>query len=244
MAGPRSRGPAVDAPRAKVPKLAKTSTLVDAQHRAGRTDDADRDIVSLIRRAADAANSGASERDSDDRFRRPHATVALDLLMRRHGTAVYRFCRQQLHDPLLAEDVHQQVFSEAYRDLVTFSGRSTLRTWLFAIARYRVLDAAKARRRARAYLTEEDDEMADTPDPTPQPADQLDDARLIEALVECVGNLDVHTRTVMLLRYQQGFTFDEIAEICKEKAGTLQARVTRALPRLRKCIEARTGGKI
>jgi hypothetical protein len=42
----------------------------------------------------------------------------------------------------------------------------------------------------------------------------------------------------VLLRYQMGFAFDEMAEICREKSGTLHARVARALPRLRHAIEA------
>src|SRR5262249_11547038 len=72
---------------------------------------------------------------------------ALRRLMQRHGTSVYRYCREALRDRALAEDVQQQVFVSAFRDLPKFSGRSTVRTWLFAIARHRVLDAAKSRRR-------------------------------------------------------------------------------------------------
>jgi DNA-directed RNA polymerase specialized sigma24 family protein len=47
-------------------------------------------------------------------------------------------------------------------------------------------------------------------------------------------------RTAVLLHYQQGFTFEEMAVICGEKPGTLQARVARALKALRACVEART----
>jgi len=169
-------------------------------------------------------------------------TEPLRLLMRRHGTAVYRFCREQLHDATLADDVHQQIFIEAHRDMGRFAGRSTLRTWLFAIARHRVLDAAKSRRRAAAHI--EEDDTADTPDPTPPPGDRLDDARLHQALVQCLAGLGDHVRTAMLLRYQQGFTFEDMAVVCSEKPGTLQARVMRALPVLRTCIESRTRGKL
>jgi len=164
--------------------------------------------------------------------------AALSLLMRRHGRGVYRFCREALHDPTLADDVHQQVFIQAHRDLQTFAGRSTLRTWLFAIARHRVLDAAKSRTRAEAHL--EDDDTADTPDPSPPPAERIDEAELGAALVACVDKLPERTREAVLLRYQQGFTFEEMAEICREKPGTLQARVNRALQTLRTCIEGRT----
>jgi RNA polymerase sigma-70 factor (ECF subfamily) len=202
------------------------SSAIDDSEPAGiepRDDDPDGDIVRLIPRTRDA-----------DR------TAALRLLMHRHGAAVYRFCREELHDATLADDIHQQIFIEAHRDLRRFGGRSTLRTWLFGIARHRVLDAAKARRRAEAHI--EEDHTADGPDPTPPPGEQLDQARLAQALVRCLGELGGHVRSALLLRYQQGFSFEDMAEVCREKPGTLQARVTRALPVLRACIEARTEG--
>ena len=160
-------------------------------------------------------------------------------LMRRHGTDVYRYCRIGLHDAQLAEDVHQQVFIDVFRALGSFEGRSSVRAWLFTIARNRMLDAAKARRRARARLVEA--EPGDPPDPRPSPAELLDDRRLDQALAACLAELDEPARTAVLLRYQQGFTFEEMAAICREKAGTLAARVSRALPRLRELIERRLG---
>ena len=39
-----------------------------------------------------------------------------------------------------------------------------------------------------------------------------------------------------MLRYSEGMSYERIAEICREKAGTLQARVARAMPVLRKCL--------
>ena len=156
---------------------------------------------------------------------------ALHHLMQRHGRAVYRYCRSALRDAVLADDIHQQVFIEAFRDLPGFAGRSTLRTWLFGIARHRVLDAAKHRRRARAHLDVA--AGANLPDPRPSPDDGLDDAHFQAALVTCLAALDEPIRTAVLLRYQQGLTYEEMAEICGEKAGTLQARVARALGKLR-----------
>jgi RNA polymerase sigma-70 factor (ECF subfamily) len=160
--------------------------------------------------------------------------------MRRHGAAVHRYCREALRDGALADDVHQQVFIEAFRDLPRFEGRSTVRAWLLAIARNRVLDAVRARSRAQSHI--EEAECPDMADPRPLPSESIDDTRLREALVASLGKLDHDVRTAVLLRYQQGFTFEEMAEICCEKPGTLQARVARALPQLRAHIEARVGG--
>ena len=169
-------------------------------------------------------------------------TGALRRLMQRHGGAVYRYCREELRDATLADDVHQQVFIQAFRDLGRFSRRSTLKTWLFAIARHRVLDAAKSRRRAQAHV--ESDDATAVADPRPPAGERIDDVRLCEALVQCMERLPAHVRTALLLRFQQGFTFEDMAEMCGEKPGTLQAQVTRALPVLRDCIEHRTGGSV
>lgn len=164
---------------------------------------------------------------------------AVHRLMRRHGAAVYRYCRGALRDAALADDVHQQIFLEAARDLPRFRRRATVRIWLFAIVRHRVLDAAKQRRRQQDWA--EDCAAAEIPDPRPSPGEALDDARLRQALIASFGELGEDARTAVLLRYQQGFTFEEMAVICREKAGTLHARVTRALPLLRARIEARLG---
>jgi RNA polymerase sigma-70 factor (ECF subfamily) len=169
-------------------------------------------------------------------------TGALRLLMKRHGTAVYRYCREALRDATLADDIQQQVFIEAFRDLPRFNARSSVRTWLFAIARHRVLDAAKSRRRAQSHI--EEDDGTSVPDPRPPPSESIDDVRLRDALLECFGKLPENIRTALLLRFQQGFTFEDMAEVCREKPGTLQAKVRRALPVLRTCIEERTGGAL
>ncbi|HMG52586.1 MAG TPA: sigma-70 family RNA polymerase sigma factor [Kofleriaceae bacterium] len=182
------------------------------------------------------------DRDIVAQIQRGELTEALTTMMRRHGTAVYRYCREELHDRTLADDVHQQIFIQAHRDLARFAARATLRTWLFAIARHRVLDAAKSRRRLLAHI--EDDDSADTPDPTPPPGERLDDARLRQALIACLRGLGEHVRGALALRYQEGFTFEELGKIFGDKPGTLQARIMRALPLLRTCIEQRTRGTV
>lgn len=155
---------------------------------------------------------------------------------------MYRYCREALRDATLADDVQQQVFIEAFRDLPKFTHRSSVRTWLFAIARHRVLDAAKSRRRAQSHI--EEDDATSVPDPRPSAGERIDDGRLRDALVACLDKLRESVRTALLLRFQQGFTFEDMSEMCREKPGTLQAQVTRALPVLRECIEGRTGGAL
>jgi RNA polymerase sigma-70 factor (ECF subfamily) len=177
---------------------------------ASRSDDPDRDVIELIARGRDVK--------------------ALRLVMARHGRSLYRYCHEQLRDAALAEDVLQQVFVSAHRGLAQFKGESTLRSWLFGIARHRVLDAARPLARLRACVDEA--EAAELPDPRPWPDEVLDEQRVRDAVREALDELDEPVRTAVLLRYQQGFTFEAMAEICGEKPSTLQARVARAMPRL------------
>jgi DNA-directed RNA polymerase specialized sigma24 family protein len=81
---------------------------------------------------------------------------ALTILMHAYGRDLHRHCFQVLRDRDLADDVHQTVFVQAYRDLPGFAGRSSLRTWLYGIARHRCLDAMKIGARWRRRFVRAD----------------------------------------------------------------------------------------
>lgn len=191
-------------------------------------------------RAAVGATAGA-DADVREHIARGDLERALQLLMQRHGEALYRYCCTALESEALADDVLQRVFIEAYRDLRSYSGRSTLRAWLFGITRHRVLDEKRSVQRAAARSQPL---KLSAPDQQPSAPERIDDEQLRQALVGCLGEVGEHVRNALLLRYQQGFSFEEMAQVCNEKPGTLQARVARALPVLRSCIEGRTGGSV
>jgi RNA polymerase sigma-70 factor (ECF subfamily) len=144
-----------------------------------------------------------------------------------------------LGDSAQADEVQQLVLIQAYRDLPCFEGRSPLRNWLFAIAHNRAVDAKKRRRASETRFQEAN--IAAIPDPSPMPDVLLENARLYQIAIECLSRTEEPARTALLMRYQQGFTFEEMAEIVGVKPGTLQARAARALRTLRTCIEARLG---
>lgn len=169
---------------------------------------------------------------------------AVTLLVRRHGRAVLRYCQEELGDRTLADDVYQQVFIQAYRDLPRFGYRSMLRTWLLGVARHRVLDAAKSRRRAEAHLDYTDytdDDDFDVADPTLPPDERLDRARLERAMLVCLRRLEARTLGILALRYHRGLVFEEIAAILGGRSDTLRARAFRALSVLHARIEDQVG---
>lgn len=162
--------------------------------------------------------------------------AALTILMDCYGTALYRYCRQLTADDDLAQDVHQLTFVKAYEDLSRFARRSSLRTWLYGIARHRCLDALKQKRRRERRF-----ELVDTP---PEQCDGAFNAEqrltardLSRALDECLDRLAPQIRAAVLLRYREGFSYPDMSRICQERSATLQMRVARALPILRRCLE-------
>jgi RNA polymerase sigma-70 factor (ECF subfamily) len=164
-------------------------------------------------------------------------TGAVNLLMRRHGARVYRFCRAALHDAALADDVLQLVFEQVLRDLPRFQRRVPAVAWILGIAHHRMLDAVRQRGRSQSRTGEIDLDCIE--DSAPSALQALDHARLMAALTVALTKLDLRSRAAVLLRYQQGLSFEEMAKVCGEKPGTLQARVARALPRLREIVSRR-----
>jgi RNA polymerase sigma factor (sigma-70 family) len=181
---------------------------------------------------AEEAEVMAALRDGD-------RTLAITLLMRHFGKAIHAFVRGMLRNDTLADDIHQQIFIQAHRDFGAFEGRG-LSAWLYRIARNRCIDALRVQRRWADRLT--DDEV-DTADVGSTSADVLlDEHRKLTALAACIDALAPHARTTVLLRFQEGFSFEEMGIMCRERPGTLQQRVARALPFLRRCIEKRLAG--
>jgi RNA polymerase sigma-70 factor (ECF subfamily) len=161
----------------------------------------------------------------------------LTLLMSHYGDAVYRHCSVMLPGHLVA-DVHQQTFIEAYRALPSFEGRSSFKTWLYTITRHRCLDALKSERRWWQRFTRESI-PEETPSAEDSVVDRLEQHELLAALDVCLRLLPPLIRTAVALRYQEGFSYEEMSLICLERAGTLQQRVARALPMLRRCVESK-----
>lgn len=162
--------------------------------------------------------------------------------MARYGEAVYRYALAMTRDAPLAEEVRQQVFVEAYRDLDRVPETTALATWIFGIARHRCLDAVNARLRWQQRYK---NEPPDDPEVDLELDHQLDRSRLARQLAACLAQLAPAARDAVVLRYHQELSYDEAAEIAGDLPGTLQRRVARSLPVLRRCLEAslKPGGR-
>lgn len=159
---------------------------------------------------------------------------ALSLLMGAYGSQVYRYCHRMVGEAL-ADDVHQTTFVAAYESFASFRGEANVRTWLYGIARHRCLDAIRRDRRSKQR--EGPPETMDVAAPESGEDDRLGARDILE---KCFQLLKPQVREAVILRYQDGYSYPEMAALCAEEPSALQMRVARALPILRKCIESRS----
>jgi RNA polymerase sigma factor (sigma-70 family) len=186
------------------------------------------------------AAGGELEAEALAHLDRGDPRAALVILMRVHGDAVLGHCIRVLRDRALAEDIRQQVFLEAFRDLARFQRRSTLRCWILGIASHRCLDAIKARRRRDARIDSgEEEAVVAAADESPDPSHHVDRERTSRFLESCLDGLSEEVRMTVLMKFQLGLSYEEMSPMLNQRPGTLQARVARALPVLRRCLETK-----
>lgn len=137
-----------------------------------------------------------------------------------HRADVARYCRRFLNDDADGDDISQTVFVEAFQALERCSQARDLRAWLLGIARHRCLDRLRERRRSFGHAVE--GSVARSPDP-----------REHRALFACLAQLDSRSRELLMLRFFDELSYEEISARTADSPGALRIRVSRALAELR-----------
>lgn len=166
-------------------------------------------------------------------MRRGRRGEALKILLTAYGAPLTAFALRVLRDRELAKDVRQQVFLDAFQRIQTFEGRSSLWSWLCGIAYHRCLDELRRVRRAGVVDNFDVwDALGGASELT------IDEDRVAKqrALEHCLGKLSVSMRTQLLMRCSLGLSYQEIGELIGAPPGTVQVRMSRILPRLRRCL--------
>src|SRR5262245_2084208 len=152
---------------------------------------------------------------------------AMRALFARYRVALYRWLLRLVDDGALAEDLLSEVFLDVWRQAASFEARSSVSTWLLAIARYKALSAR--RRRTNAELDEAVPDIADDPEVTLK--------NRAEALRQSLLRLSPDHREVIDLAYYHGKSVKEIAEIVSISEATVKTRMFYARRKLAELAE-------
>lgn len=170
---------------------------------------------------------------------------ALTLVVLEHARPLYRMARSMGFEDVEAEDLVQDVFTVFLETLDKFEGRSQVRTWLFGILHFRMLERRRALREHEASdpIDEQFDRLFT---PVGHWARPVDDLERLYASREIRRNLDSCLETLPLLQ-REVFLLREIEELdSMEICNNLQITVThfgvllhRARRRLRECMKGK-----
>lgn len=157
--------------------------------------------------------------------------TAMRLLYERHAPALTAFIRNRLNDPLEAADVVQDTFMEIWSSAGKFQARSTVRSWMYSIARNKAVD--RIRKLSRLVVSEPDETIADDTPAADTVIAHAQDARRVRA---CLDELTAAQKSAVTLAFFQDMTYREISDAEGVSEGTVKSRVHHAKKLLLHCL--------
>jgi len=134
-----------------------------------------------------------------------------------------------LHDAERARDVVQDTFIRLYQqDIDKVSGG--LKAWLFTVCRNRALDVIRKEKRIVGL---EDEQMARVPSSRRTPSERADLQERVSQVHEALARLSENQREVILLKFEQGLSYEEISEVTGLSSGNVGFLLHTGLKRLR-----------
>jgi len=156
-------------------------------------------------------------------------------LVTNHQESAFRAAFLVLRDASAAEDIAQEAFVRAYRELRRFRAGESFRPWLLRIVTNLALNEKRAGGRRTALFERAGRLQADTTEPAPDELVVSDEQAV--AVWRAVDRLDDGDRLVLYLRYFLDLNEKEMAVAIGKPAGTVKSRLHRAGRRLREIIE-------
>lgn len=172
-------------------------------------------------------------------------------LLNEHGDALYAYARTRLKSDDDIADCIQETLLAAIRNAKTFSGNSSVRTWLIGILKFKIIDIYRKQAREAEFdsidTADNDDffdeaghwEMQRAPRAWElSPLEQLEESELLGHLHRCIGRLPKIMRIAVTLREMEELPTPEICQTLKITATNLNVILYRARMHLRTCLEA------
>jgi len=167
---------------------------------------------------------------------------AYRLLVDRHSRSVFRLAFRMTGNEQDSEDVVQETFMRAYRQLHRWEARSSFSTWLYRIAANYSLDLVRRRKRhGEVAMAEsvgpEDEAVHALPSTAPGPDRLLFSGRVQQCVAGTLNELSQQERTAFVLRHFEGQSIEEISAALGLSGNAAKHSIFRAVQKLRRALE-------
>ena len=164
---------------------------------------------------------------------------AFRTLVERHSRHVFRLAFRMTGHEEDAEDVVQETFLRAYRNLGRFEDRARFSSWLHRIAANCAYDVLRARVRRdeqdfrRAEGEDDDDPMADMPSDAPQPDRLVFSGEVRRKVGVAMARMSAVEKSAFALRHFEGFSIEEIGKALDLDQSATKHSIFRAVRKVR-----------
>lgn len=165
-------------------------------------------------------------------------------LLEEYQRPVFSIIVRMVRDPGLAEDLTQETFVKAFRSLETFDRSRKFSSWLFTIAHNTTIDYVRRKQLPTVSLEPAGNDQeaslafrAVADDPSPE--EVVRHRELETDLESALADLRPEYAEVLVLRFQQDSSYEEIAEITGLALGTVKTHLYRARKALAEALEQR-----
>jgi RNA polymerase sigma factor (sigma-70 family) len=184
-------------------------------------------------------DAGESDEALIGRYARGNA-AAFEVLYRRHEMRIWRYLERNVDNRATADELMQEVWFAVARDAVRYQPTARFTTWLFTIARNRMIDSNRLSRRlvsleaigceAESVATQ----LTTEPSAGPLAAAVVRDEAT--ALARALGQLPLEQRDAFLLQIEGDLSIEEVATITHSSFETTKSRLRYARTRLRELL--------
>ena len=160
--------------------------------------------------------------------------AAITALYERHVDAIYRYVSYRVNDPRVAEDITAEVFLRALEGLNQYDERGVpFAAWLYRVSHARVVDHWRATSRHPTVPLDTLSEQESWSDDSALAVDVLQHRALRGALQAITGD----QQEVLVLKFMQGLSNEEISQIVNKTVGAVKALQHRGLEALARLLK-------
>lgn len=165
---------------------------------------------------------------------------AFRVLVDRHSRGLFRMAFRMTGNEPDAEDVVQESFLRAYRQIGKFDERASFGTWLYRIAVNCSLDVVRSRKRRSEQPAGDggaEDPVGSAPSRDPAPDRLALSGEVRERVAEAMNELSAAERAAFVLRHYEGRSIEDVSRILGCQPGAAKHSVFRAVQKLRRALE-------